>query len=83
MTDTEFTSRVLGSAWPIHMNKAIAEDMHANMKEVGLPAWDEKDQALAKAVQREVKAEEEGSGVQDCRSPRSAEGGGPERRRLR
>ncbi len=60
MTNTEFTERVLGSAWPVHMNKAIAEDMYANIQQVGLPVWDEKDQALAKAVQREVKAEEKG-----------------------
>jgi aminobenzoyl-glutamate utilization protein B len=60
MTNTEFTERVLGSAWPVHMNKAIAEDMYANIKQIGLPTWDEKDQMLAKAVQREVKAEEKG-----------------------
>ena len=60
MTNTEFTERVLGSAWPVHMNKAIAEDMYANIKQVGLPVWDAKDQTLAKAVQREVKAKEEG-----------------------
>src|SRR6202162_6152406 len=28
MTNTEFTERVLGSAWPVHMNKPIAEDMY-------------------------------------------------------
>ncbi len=60
MTHTEFTERVLGSAWPVHMNKAIAEDMYANIKLIGLPVWDEKDQALAKAVQREIKVEEKG-----------------------
>jgi aminobenzoyl-glutamate utilization protein B len=60
MTHTEFTERVLGSAWPVHMNKAIAEDMYANIKLIGLPVWDEKDQSLAKAVQREIKVEEKG-----------------------
>ena len=60
MTNTEFTERVLGSAWPVHMNKAIAEDMYANIKQVGLPVWDDKDQALAKAVQREIKVRTEG-----------------------
>src|SRR3954465_6106092 len=28
MTGTEVTSRVLGSAWPAHMNKIVAETMH-------------------------------------------------------
>jgi aminobenzoyl-glutamate utilization protein B len=81
MTNTEVTERVLGSAWPVHMNKAIAEDMYANIKQVGLPVWDDKDQTLAKAVQHEVKATEEGLAVKlaELQGPRSAEqrmGGG-------
>src|ERR1700733_2965517 len=81
MTHTEFTERVLGSAWPVHMNKAIAEDMYANIKQVGLPVWDEKDQALAKAVQREVKAEDKGlaTKINDLPAPKKEEermGGG-------
>src|SRR3954470_8836925 len=31
MTGTEVTSRVLGSAWPAHMNKTVAETMHDNI----------------------------------------------------
>ena len=60
MTDTEYSMRVLGSAWPGHMNKTIAETMHANIEKVGLPQWSEADQALAKAVQREMKVPETG-----------------------
>ncbi len=60
MTDTTWSSRVLGSAWPQHMNKAVAEAMYENMKTVGLPQWSEADQALAKAVQKELKVEEKG-----------------------
>jgi aminobenzoyl-glutamate utilization protein B len=63
MTNTEFTERVLGSAWPVHMSKPIAEDAYANMQQVGLPAWDDKDQMLARAVQREVKADEKGLAI--------------------
>src|SRR5260221_114750 len=37
MTDTEYTMRVLGSAWPGHFNKTVAEVMHANIEKVGLP----------------------------------------------
>ena len=71
MTNTEFSERVLGSAWPVHMNKPIAEDAYANIKLIGLPAWDDKDQALAKAVQREVKAEEKGlaTKIDDLKGP--------------
>ena len=60
MTKTAFTSRVLGSAWPGHFNKAIAEAMHENIKQVGLPQWSEADQTLAKALQKELKVQETG-----------------------
>ena len=40
MTDTEYTMRVLGSAWPGHFNKTVAETMHANIEKVGLPTVD-------------------------------------------
>jgi aminobenzoyl-glutamate utilization protein B len=55
MTDTEMSMRVLGSAWPQHMNKTVAETMYANILTVGLPAWDENDVALAKGIQKELK----------------------------
>src|SRR4051812_33993486 len=60
MTDTTMTSRVLGSAWPSHMNKTIAETMHANIDAVGMPTWSEADQTLARALQRELKVPEVG-----------------------
>ena len=58
MTGTTMTSRILGTAWPRHYNKAIAETMYENIKHVGLPEWSEDDQALAKAVQTEVNSNE-------------------------
>ena len=60
MTDTTVTSRVLGSAWPSHMNKTVAETMHSNMELVGMPVWSAADQTLAKALQKEVKVPEIG-----------------------
>lgn len=56
MTNTTFTSEVLGSAWPGHFNKVIAEDMYQNIQLVGLPTWSEADQELAHAAQKEMKA---------------------------
>jgi aminobenzoyl-glutamate utilization protein B len=56
MTDTKFTYEILGSAWPGHFNKPIAEAMYENMKVVGLPKWSDDDQLLAKATQIELKA---------------------------
>jgi aminobenzoyl-glutamate utilization protein B len=60
MTETEVSERVLGAAWPGHFNKPLAEALHANIVKVGMPKWDEKDQALAKAAQAELKAEQTG-----------------------
>ena len=59
MTSTTVSRRVLGSAWPMHFNKVIAETMYENIKTVGLPEWDENDQKLAKALQKEVNSKEE------------------------
>jgi aminobenzoyl-glutamate utilization protein B len=61
MTDTRVDSvMVIGSAWDIHHNKPIAEATHANILRVGSPAWDDKDQALAKSLQRELSFPETG-----------------------
>ena len=46
---------VLGSAWPQHFNKTVAETTWANIQKVGIPKWSEDDQALAKALQKELK----------------------------
>lgn len=56
MTDTKFTYEILGSAWPGHFNKVIAETMYNNIKRVGLPKWSEEDNLLAKASQKELGA---------------------------
>jgi aminobenzoyl-glutamate utilization protein B len=55
MTDTTVTSRLLGSAWPGHFNRPIAEAMNENIKKVGLPQWSEDDQTMAKGLQKELK----------------------------
>src|SRR6201991_4577096 len=60
MTNTSVTSRVLGSAWPQHFNRPVAEAMYENIKQVGLPQWSDADQTLAKALQKELKSREQG-----------------------
>jgi aminobenzoyl-glutamate utilization protein B len=47
--------KVLGSAWPQHFNKIVAETTWANIQKVGLPAWSDDDQKLAIALQKELK----------------------------
>ena len=63
MTDTMWTSTVLGSAMDHHMSKPVAEAMNENIKRVGMPSWDDNDVAMAKAVQKELAVKEEGLGV--------------------
>jgi aminobenzoyl-glutamate utilization protein B len=61
MTDTTLLpTRVLGSAWPGHFNRAIAQVTHDNITKVGMPEWTEADQSFARAVQKEVGARESG-----------------------
>jgi aminobenzoyl-glutamate utilization protein B len=60
MTNTKFSSRVLGSAWPSHMNRTLAETMFDNIKSVGMPQWSEADVQLAKATQKELGVPENG-----------------------
>jgi aminobenzoyl-glutamate utilization protein B len=61
MTGTTLAEvRIIGSAWPGHFNRVIAEAMHANSERVGLPEWTEADQRFARATQREVDGPETG-----------------------
>ncbi|HTA67158.1 MAG TPA: amidohydrolase [Bryobacteraceae bacterium] len=80
MTDTTYTSRLLGSAWTGYFNKPIAEDMYANIKKVGLPQWSDDDQTLAKALQRELKVPVRGLAMKipDQRPPRESRDDGAE-----
>ena len=76
MTDTTFTSRLLGSAWPGYFNKPIAEAMYENIKKVGLPQWSEDDQTLAKALQNELKVPVKGLATKIRRAARAARADG-------
>jgi len=78
MTDTTMTSRVLGSAWPGHFNKTVAETMYENIKKVGLPTWSDDDQTLARGLQKELKQPVRGLAmkVPELRAPRPRSGGG-------
>ena len=50
----------MGSAWPGHFNKVVAEVMHTNIQKVGLPPWSADDQRFALATQKEVSGPEIG-----------------------
>jgi aminobenzoyl-glutamate utilization protein B len=56
MTGTTVTRRMLGSAWPPHFNKPVAEAADRNIAELGMPEWSDADQTLARALQKEIGA---------------------------
>jgi aminobenzoyl-glutamate utilization protein B len=61
MTGTTLSkTRLLGSAWPRHFNRPVAEVLSGNIKSVGLPTWSDADQQMARAVQKELKVRETG-----------------------
>ena len=68
------TVQIIGSAWRPHFNKPIAEAMHGNAQRVGMPAWDEKDQRMARAVQRMMSQPDSGlhTTLPKLRSPEEA-----------
>jgi aminobenzoyl-glutamate utilization protein B len=76
MTNTSYTERVLGSAWPGHFNKTIAETMYENIKRVGLPMWTDADQTLAKGLQTELGVPAKGlsTKLDDLKGPIPEEG---------
>ena len=83
MTDTSYTERLLGSAWPGYFNKPMAEDMHENMEKVGLPQWSEDDQTLARGVAEGAEGSGARAGDHDLATARAAGGSAIGRRRRR
>src|SRR5579859_221878 len=59
-TGTTVDHKLVGSAWPPFFNKVIAEAQQKNIESVGMPAWTEADQTLAKALQKEIGTKVEG-----------------------
>lgn len=64
MTDTTMSRRIMGSAAPQHFNKPLAEAAKANIDKVGLPKWTPQEQAFAKAVQKDLGAQQKGLAVE-------------------
>jgi aminobenzoyl-glutamate utilization protein B len=60
MTNTTWTSRVVGSAWPGYFNKPIADAVTGNIQKVGMPEWTADDQRFAKAYQHMLGVPERG-----------------------
>jgi aminobenzoyl-glutamate utilization protein B len=79
MTDTKVSWEIVGSAWPAHFNKPMAEVCYKNIQRVGMPKWSDADTTLAKALQRELAApKQEGlnTEIDTVLEVRSSMGGG-------
>ncbi len=64
--------RVMGTAWPQHFNKPVAEAMFENIRRVGMPQWTDADQQMAKGVQR-MMGQTDPNGLRAVASPRLGE----------
>jgi aminobenzoyl-glutamate utilization protein B len=70
--------RVVSAIHQRHANKAAAELLQKNIELVGMPAWSEEEQAFAKALQKELGAEQKGmsTAVDKLEAPSGAAYGG-------
>ena len=73
--------RVVSAIHQRHANKAAAELFQKNIELVGMPAWSDEEQAFAKALQKELGAEEEGHAARG-RDARGSQGRAIHRRRV-
>ena len=64
MTGTQLdTVMMVGSGWSPYFSRPIAETMYRNIQTVGTPAWDARDQRLARGIQRELGVPDSGLAV--------------------
>jgi len=70
--------RWIAAVHQTHGNKGMAELIQKNIELVGMPAWTEEEQSFAKALQKELKAREDGmpSKVNSLRVPSGTSPGG-------
>ena len=55
MTNTTFTVDVLSAVWPLRCNRTLAELVQRNIEVVGMPAWSEEEDRLARELQENAK----------------------------
>src|SRR5258705_9076324 len=55
MTNTEVTVDVLSAVWPLRCNRTLAELVQRNIEVVGMPAWTDAEDKLARDLQENAK----------------------------
>lgn len=58
MTDTRVERQIIGTAYPRHFNKPMAQAAGRNIQAIGMPEWTSDDQAFASAFQKFMNADE-------------------------
>jgi len=54
---TSVSRRIMSGSWPVNGNRELAELLHENIEQVGMPEWSEEDIAFARAYQTSMGAE--------------------------
>src|SRR5258705_7112304 len=60
MTNTEVTVDVLSAVWPLRCNRTLAELVQSNIELVGMPAWTDAEDKLARDLQTNANVRVEG-----------------------
>ena len=60
MSNTTFEVDVLSAVWPLRCNRTLAELIQRQIEVVGMPAWTEDEQKLARELQTNAKVKVEG-----------------------
>ncbi len=60
MSNCRLEVELLSAVWPLRANQTVAEIIQQNIERVGLPAWSEEEDALARDVQKAAGVEVDG-----------------------
>ena len=52
MTNTSVVVEVMSAVWPVRTNQGLAEVIQRNIELVGLPAWEDREEAFARDLQK-------------------------------
>ncbi len=60
MTNTESEVQILSAVWPLRCNRTLSELVQRNIEMVGMPAWTDEEQQLARELQKNANVKVEG-----------------------
>ncbi len=60
MTGCTYETNIISTCWPTRANQAMAEIIQRNLEMLGMPQWSEKEEVLAKELQKKINVAVEG-----------------------